>query len=96
MAVVDQIRRPQASTQLRWQAQVVDSEHFARSFAEAPDRVGPVTFQPLGVLFEFCHALIGIEFPGGIDRRLCLVMLILRQVSQNISLLVIATATGGL
>ncbi len=90
MAVVDQVCCPEASTKLRRQTQAVDREHLAQAFAETVGSGRPVTFQPFGVLLEFRHALIGVEFPGRFDRGFRLIMLILRKMSQNIFQLAIA------
>ncbi len=92
MAVVDHVCCSQTATQRTREPEAVDRKQFGQSFTQASRGMGPVLFQPFGVLLQLRHAIIGVEFPGRFEGRLCLVVLLLWKVTEHVSQLVIAAA----
>ena len=89
---INEIGGTQAASQRGGQIEPTHGEHFIEPFTQAGGSTGPIFFEPLSVLQQLRLAFLFREFPGCLQRRAGLIMLVFGKMSQHVAKLVL-TAT---
>ena len=87
---VDDVRRAQAAFHRCRQVQGVDREQLVQALTQRRRRAGPLTLQPFGVLLQLRPARLAAQTERSPHRRLGLGLLLLRQMADNVTQLVVA------